>query len=170
VTLRGLLLVSLLAARCGPRTEDSAGASTEQPLGVGLRHFEGEATVGKGYAGWEAFHFTGEQGLGEDLCQIRYAMNSTAVRSDCPDCTWAFDLGTSDARVEAETDKGCAELGVDPGDFEGLSYSYGWAGSSGPYESVLMYQVGSYGWYPVAPARWEEPGFSYDWEMGLYYY
>jgi hypothetical protein len=170
LTLRGLALVAFLGARCTPSTDDTATTHTSEALNVGLRHFDGEATVGKSYEGWEAFHFTGEQGLGEDVCQVRYAVTSTAVRSDCPDCTWAFDLSTSDASVEGETGKGCTDLDIEPGAFEGLSYSYGWAESSGPYESVLMYQVGSYGWYPVSPARWQEPRFSYDWEMGLYYY
>ncbi len=163
-------LLLAVGARCGTQGTDDTAPSTQDEARVGLRHFSGEATVSGAYAGTEAFHFTGEQGLGDDVCRIRYAVSDVAERADCADCTWAFDLETGDASIEAEIGKGCSDLGVTAAEFEGLQYSYGYAPVSGPYEHVLMYQVGSYGWYPVSFASWKAPSFSYDWEMGLYYY
>ncbi len=172
LVLLGLALAS--GARCSGTTDDTAPETTPSgQVRVGLRHFDGQATIAEdlgSYEGWEAFHFTGEQGQGEDICQIRYAMASAATRSDCPDCTWAFDLVSAGASVEAESGEGCAGLGLDAAGFEDLAYSYGYAAESGAYQDVLMYQVGNYGWYPVTFASWEAPRFAYDWEMGLYYY
>lgn len=171
-TLAPLGLTLLLAARCSssPSTDDSTSPSTDEALQVGLRHFAGLANVGAGYTGWEAFRFTGGQGLGEEVCTIRYSMDDEAVRMDCPDCLWAFDLVSSAPGIDEESGEGCTGLGLGLEEFDGLRASYGYAASSGAYQDVLMYQVGSYGWYPVSYATWEEPRFQYDWEMGLYYY
>ena len=165
-------LLVVLAAHCSadPSDDTSSTTSPDEAPGVGLRHFSGLATVNGSYSGWEAFQFTGSQGTGADICQVRYTVADTAPRSDCPDCLWAFDLTTSTPGIEVESGEGCSGLGIATTEFEGLSFSYGWAASSGSYESVLMYQVGAYGWYPVSYATWDEPRFQYDWEMGLYYY
>ncbi len=169
--LSGLALALALGARCGtePSTDDTA-PGTQDDLRVGLRHFSGLATVEGAYEGWEAFHFTAEQGLGDDVCQVRYTLTSTAPRWDCADCVWAFDLESSAPNVEGEDGDGCEGLGITAADFDGLSYSYGFAETTDAYSSVLMYQVEGYGWYPVSFATWQDPRFQYDWEMGLYYY
>jgi len=168
----GLLLG--LGTRCDIAGDDTAPEPTPSDgLGVGLRHFDAQATIAddhSSYEGWEAFHFTGDRGLGDDVCQVRYTMTSTDTRADCPDCLWAFDLISADAQIEGESGKGCAGLGITTAEFDGVVYSYGFAEASGGYQQVLMYRVGSYGWYPVCGATWAEPGFQYDWEMELYYY
>lgn len=173
-TVLGLGLLLTLGAQCGGTADDTAASTTpDDEYRVGLRHFEGQATLSDdldAYEGWEAFRFTAEQGLGEDLCQIRYTMAHTAPRMDCADCLWAFDLVSSSAAIESESGDGCTGLGMVVSEFDGLAYSYGFAATSGAYQDVLMYQVGSYGWYPVSYAGWTEPRFRYDWEMGLYYY
>ncbi len=163
------------AFACETEPSDTGVPSTEPAdLQVGLRHYDGEATVATeepaSYVGWESFHFTDERGLGDDLCHIRYDLGSLAVRSDCDDCLWAFDLEASDATVVPKGDTGCQELGIEAADFDGALYSYGYAERSGPYEHVLMYEVAGYGWYPVTWASWEEPSFSYDWAMDYYYF
>jgi hypothetical protein len=167
------LATTLLGATCGQQPAADDSTEPAGTLGVGLRHFSGQATVDQGagsYEGSEVFHFGADQGRGDDLCRIAYAMDAVAPRQDCADCLWAFDLTSSGAVIEAESGQGCAGLGLTASDFDGAGFSYGYAASAGSYESVLMYQVGSYGWYPVSFAGWSEPGFSYDWEMGLYYY
>ncbi len=165
------LTVALPGCESDPDPSDT-GPSTEETAErqVGLRHYSGTATVADTYVGQEAFHFTDDRGLGEDLCRIRYDLVSIQERIDCADCLWAFDLEVSGATVEPRGDEGCLSLGIDAADFEGANYSYGFAQTSGGYEEVLMYQVGSYGWYPVTWASWEEPSFSYDWPMDYYYF
>ncbi len=171
-TAAALGLTLLLAARCGGGSSDNdtSSAGPDDAQKVGLRHFTGQATVQGGYQGWEAFQFTGAQGLGDEVCTILYTMQAVGERMDCPDCLWAFDLEGTDASIHEESSKGCADLGVTPAEFEGLRASYGYAPSSGAYQDVLMYQIGAYGWYPVSFASWDDPLFQYDWELGLYYY
>ena len=169
-----LLPITQLATTCGSTGPGDTGPEGTETTGddVGLRHFTGGATVvpSERYTGWEAFHFTDERGQGEDLCRVRYDLVSLGARTDCPDCTWAFDLEARGAAVEPRGDPGCEELGITAMEFEGAQYAYGFAASTGAYQDVLMYQVGGYGWYPVSWASWDDPDFSYDWPMNYYYF
>jgi len=144
--------------------------------GVGLYGWSGEATVsaGSSYAGFEDTYFVGDYGTGADICRIRYDMDSTAVRSDCSDCDWAFDVETSNSAVEAESDPYCSGLGFTASDFDGYTYAYGYAptyyySSSYTFTDVLMYGYGS-SWYAVAYSSWRSPYFEYDWPSSYYYY
>jgi len=151
---------------------DADADSDADADGVGLYGWSGAATVANAYEGYEDTYFIGDYGMGDDVCRIRYDMNSSgAPRTDCAECDWAFDVDTSNSVVQSGD--GCDDMGFSPPDFDGYTYSYGYAPTYqyGSYtmNDLLMYGYGS-SWYAVAYATWSSPDFSYDWPSSYYYY
>lgn len=126
---------------------------------------------GGSYLGVEEWYFVGADGYGADICRIGYTLTSTDPRTDCADCSWAYDLVLSDAHVIDETDPGCeAVLAIDPvavSDLDGKVVSYGYAPSYFGHAKMLMMDLGN-GWTAVTFAAFDDTtgAFEYDWEAG----
>ncbi len=150
--------------------DDSAGPDE------GLLGREGTATVlNDSYEGTEDLFFATEYGLGEDLCRIRYSLSTVAVRDDCEDCVWAFDLQVGAPELIAEAGPGClATVGVDGATLAGLEgtvVAYGYNPDYfGHIQVLYVEQEGA--WGSVGHASWDSGSgeFSYDWEDGYHPY
>ena len=117
----------LLAMACSPEPEDTSPGDTDtdadadadtdtdadadadtdtdtgDPHGVGLTGHKGEVVVDPlSWLGVESWYFTADKGMGDDLCLVTWDSTSTAVRSDCAQCDWAFDVVWTDPRVEID--------------------------------------------------------------------
>jgi len=146
------------------------------PDNQGLLGRAGTATVSyTSYEGTEELYFAADQGQGEDICRIRYDLSSTAVRDDCADCEWAFDLVVSGAELITETAPGClATVGADSaalGDLEGTVVSYGYDPDYFGHIEILFVEQGG-AWAAADHASWDASSgaFSYDWEDGYHPY
>jgi len=150
--------------------DDSAGER------FGLLGRVGAATVTEdSYVGSEDLYFAADYGEGEDICRIRYPLVSVAVREDCEDCVWAFDLVLGAPELLSETHPGClSTVGVDGAaldDLEGTAVSYGYNPDYFGHIQVLrVEQVGS--WDSAGHASWDEGSgaFDYDWQDGYHTY
>ena len=145
-------------------------------MNQGLLGRVGTGTVLVGsYEGSEDLFFTRDHGQGEDICRIRYSLTSIALRDDCDDCVWAFDLQLGPAELVAEADPGClATVGVDGSTLAGLEgtvVSYGYNPDYVGHIRVLYVEQGGE-WGSVGHAEWESSSgaFSYEWEDGYYPY
>jgi len=156
--------------------DDTSGDDDTAPPQALAGHL-GEAIVDEtSYDGWEELFFIADQGDGEDLCRIRYDLDSIAPRDDCDlplgDCAWGHDLVLSDVVVVTESDVGCAGFGYDTAALavleEGeVSYAY-IPEYSGHPDVMAMYDEAGSAWQVVAFAAWDETSgdFSYEWEDG----
>jgi hypothetical protein len=141
------------------------------PHGTGLLYWEGEATVtGDTYDGHEDIALLADKGMGNAVCRIRYAVTSTALRSDCGDqCLWAFDVVLGPAEVLTDTGA-CGAAGYDEAAvaaLEGTSRAYGYIDDYIGHAAVLMVDLGE-GWEVADYAAWTDTqgGLSYHWEQG----
>lgn len=72
----------------------------------------GNATT---YDGWEEIFMTGEEGLGVDVCVVRYDVKRVgAAPAGCTDCTWTDQVEFSNPSVTTNTSGACAnsDLGL----------------------------------------------------------
>jgi hypothetical protein len=148
----------------------------------------GEAFVEEGvsYTGTEDLRYDAEEGDGNTVCLVSMTLTSSAVRTDCgfpdsypPDyfaeCTWAFDLVTSDASVVTDVDGACQTLlGIDSStvdQLDGEVRSYAYHPDYFGHTTVLMIYDGTE-WVPVSYAEFDsETGlFDYDWDEGVHPY
>lgn len=142
---------------------DTAEEAEEQP---GLEVWVGDAVVDDAYRGVEARVVLADGGLGDAVCRIEYAVESTAERADCADCLWAYDVTFGAATVVEAS--GCADAGIDVGDtWEGTTRAYGVALDYLGHSHALMMESGGT-WAPMAFASWDEATgvFGYRWEQG----
>jgi len=155
--------------------DDTGDDDTSEPMA--LKGHVGEAIADAAtYDGWEELFFIADGGEGDDLCRIRYDLDSVAPRDDCDlplgDCAWGHDLVLSDVEIVAESDVGCAGFGYDAAALavleEGeVSYAY-IPEYSGHPDVMAMYDEAGAAWQVVAFASWDEGSgaFNYDWEDG----
>ncbi len=140
-----------------------------------LYGYLGEAVVDPltGYDGHEDLYYIADSGAGADLCRVRVTLTSTAVRDDCADCEWAFDLHAEDPQVIAESAVGCAGVGVDEAAIDALAVprGYGYAREYFGHNDVLMVEQKGV-WTAVNFADWNEGSgaLAYDWEVGYHSY
>ena len=144
---------------------------------IALAGHSGEAIVDEtSYDGWEELFIIADEGDGEDLCRIRYDLDSVAPRDDCDlplgDCAWGHDLVLSDVVIVAESDVGCAGFGYDATALAALeegevSYAY-IPEYSGHPDVMAMYDEAGAAWQVVAFASWDagSGAFAYTWEDG----
>ena len=131
---------------------------------------------GDGYVGTEEIALVGEEGWGEDVCRIGFRLTSTAERTDCAECDWAFDLEVSGAVVLADELSDCLRLmalDVDEvSELDGTTVSYGFQAEFIGHASLLMTDPGTGVWEPLAYVVYDEEtgDFSYDWESGCVSY
>ncbi len=150
--------------------DDTGGSAT------GASFLIGEATAGPdGYTGTEDWVFIGDDGEGEEFCRIRTTLSVAAVRDDCEDCDWAYDLVRGDAEVLTDTGPGCLALaGYDAttvSDLDGTTVAYGYSPDYFGHAEVLMGVVDG-AWTALAFATWDEAtgAFSYEREAGYFEY
>ena len=159
----------------GDTGADSGGADSGEPGGEGLLYLEGEAVASAGgYVGREDVLLLAELGLGDALCRIRCDVTSTASRTDCDECLWAFDLTLGPAEVLVDEGGACALAGYDAeavAALEGATRSYGFIDDYIGHAAVLMHDQGA-GWEVAAYATWspETGAVSYQWEQGYVAY
>lgn len=142
--------------------ETTAPADTEPSV----KAWVGRATVDDGYVGTEAVVVRADGGLGGELCRVEYPVVSTAVRSDCAECLWAFNVVFGAQTVVMS--EGCEAAGVDLTESaEGETRAYGLALDYLGHAHALMIDQGGT-WSPVAFAEWEDAtsSFGYRWEQG----
>lgn len=145
----------------GGGTGTDGGATTPA-----LLRAVGEATVGSaGYQGTERLELVLDKGQGDVVCAIEVPVQDTAPRSDCSQCTWAYDLSGGEATVSL--DERCADAGLDAASASARPRSYGFAQEFIGHSDVLMVDLDDR-WQGVAYAGWDQGSgaFSYTWELG----
>ena len=189
-----LCMLALLVACSGDPTDDTGGAEAGGDDGgtadsgddggndggeagtddggsgmQGLAGKAGDATVLSGsFSGLEDRYLIGDEGNGVDICRISTTLTSTAERTDCDDCAWAFDLTVSNAAVAAESGPGCP---TDGSELNGTTISYGYIPEYLGHANVLAVDTGN-GWAPVDNATYDAKSgfFTYDWQDGYVSY
>ena len=142
-------------------TDDDDDDTAER---IGLSGKSGEAVALDGaYTGTEDMYFIADDGNGEDVCRIRYDLNSVAERFDCESygepCLWAYDLTLANPVVVDESDVGCEGVfGLDEdgvGALAGTEISRGYVRYMG-HTWVLLEQQPDDSWQPFCNAAWDE--------------
>jgi hypothetical protein len=159
-------------------TDTDADSDTDTDTDTGVPQsmvgYDGEATAGyDGYDGWEEHFKTADEGLGDDICRIRYELHAKGdPRTDCPNCIWAWDVELTGAAIAAESGEGCAgAFGItakNVGDLDGTSIGIGFNPDYYGHAAVFLRDEGS-GWAVADWAQWDEAtgAFSYHWNQGL---
>lgn len=84
-----------MAAVCGQRGQATGNATT--------------------YDGWEEIFMTGDEGLGLDVCVVRYDVKRVgAAPAGCTECTWTEEVEYSNPTIMTNTSGACAnsDLGL----------------------------------------------------------
>ncbi len=123
--------------------------------------------------GWMGFQETsfGETGGG---CFVESTLTGTALRDDCDDCDWAFDVQVSDS-VFVPDEPCYYGLGIeyDAANYDrtvGFGYQSDWFEEGVGFQGKLFVYSGSEGWTPVGSAVYLEGTFAYDWPWYESYY
>ncbi len=166
-----LLLLPLLA--CGePQVTDTdtdTDADTDADTDVqGLVVRVGQAqTDGSAYSGTEDWVLYAEEGLGAELCRVRFDVSLVSTSAGCSECLWAVDVLLEDPVLVVGED--CAPMGVNPDDLGPLdeqARSQGYAEEYIGHANVLMVQADPL-WEAVCFATWDGTSFDYEWEQGF---
>jgi len=196
------LLASLLLAACGDKGSDDSGSSdgggtTDGGSDGGTDGGGGDTAtdggsdgggsdggmgeqvkVGSGvqadgaYNGTETLTFITDKGKGDLVCQVHYDLSSTAPRTDCADCDWAYDLVVSN--VVVDTDDACAAIGYDKAGLaalDGSSRAYGFTPDYFGHAPALLFESDGT-WGPATFATYDETtgAFGYEWHVGYFPY
>ena len=148
-----------------------------------LLAYSGSAVVtGDAFTSQETMSLVGMDDAGEDLvvCSVSYLLSAdaSAARSDCTDCSWAFDVAVSDVVVDAEAGSGCAailcQLGLDEDPlvaFDGATKTYGYNPDFFGHAEILMTLDASGAWVPGGfAALQDDDSVTYTIEDGYYDY
>ena len=145
---------------------------------LALTGYSGQADAGyDGYSGTEDWYFIADEGAGDDICRIRYNVEHSATRTDCPssghsDCIWAWDVVVSGAAIVSESGIGCSgSFGLNAHTVSGLDGSTFGLGYNPDYyghAAVMVRDMGK-GWNVVSFATWNEvtEAFTYQWDQGF---
>ena len=90
------------------------GGSTYTNVGVCGQRGEATATAST-YTGWEEFFMTSDEGLGDDVCVIRFDVKrSGTAPAGCTDCSWTQTVEYSNPTVVKDVAGACAnsDLGL----------------------------------------------------------
>jgi hypothetical protein len=174
-------------------TDDEEEEEEEVDSAYFLFGYAGEAAVAPtgpapNYDGSEMIYLWGIPN-GADICTFQYDVDSTGVRDDCAECTWAFDVVTSNTTMPEGPYCDYFFEGFEPSYYDDYAFAQGFAPEAvgyygDTYTDVLMFYFQAYagdpgGWSPAsyyATATWKaggagKPGqFAYDWPTGYGYY
>ena len=122
------------------------------------------------FRGQEERYLIGDEGYGDDVCRVRYSLNVIGEpRTDCPNCSWAFDLQIADASIIAESESGCTDSslaldGTAISELNGQQTAYGYVEEYMGHSSVIMRANLKGQWEAIAFASWNPKTgeFSYD--------
>ncbi len=154
-------------------SDTDTDTDTDVTSGEGLLTGQGFATVtATAYAGTETVEILADSGYGDPVCVIEYDLVSTAVRTDCAQCEWAFDLEIANAAVTLDDGRCLAALGVDAttvGSWNGTVKTYGFVPEYFGHPDVLVQTTGG-PWSAWAYASWDEAAgdLGYLWDGSLY--
>jgi hypothetical protein len=164
-------------------SDADADADSDADTDLALLGQSGAAVGGAdGYSGTEDWYLVADEGSGVDICRIRYSLEATAARPDCPDdghagCIWGWDVIRSGAAIVAESGVGCEDgLGLDAAAVDalnGTSLGIGFNPDYYGHAAVLLRdEHDGHGWFVAAFATWDEKteAFSYTWDQGLVEY
>ena len=129
-----------------------------------------DAVVAKGLTGTQFLDIT-DYYSGTVYCEYAWNMSaaSTDARSDCSDCTFAFDVTLSKGKTTVGT---CAALGTIPADgAESVGFATSWSYGSTTYPDVAMKYDSTYGWYGFAYGTYDTKSgaFAYTYVYGYAY-
>lgn len=159
----------------------SAGTTAFSEVGVcGER---GQSTVSTtSFVGFEERYLIGEEGLGEDICVVRFDVTRVgAAPGGCDDpaagvdCLWTHRVTFSNPSIVRHVGDVCAnsELALDDAAIaalDGLQVAYGFVSEYAGHASVLMkYEEASGTWDAYGNAAWdpENSAFRFDHRDGF---
>lgn len=150
-------------ASAGTGGSDTEGPAESEFENVGECSSQGEGVFQDGiYTGWVELILTADEGLGEDLCVVRFDVDTVAEPEvPCDSCFWSTVVQLSNPVV---TDAGnfCteSERGLDPATIEemtGERIGIGYAPESTGHGYALMnYNEMTMVWFAVSFAEWDE--------------
>lgn len=155
--------------------DTDSDTDTDPSSSEGLVVRTGSAVVGADYVGSEDLTLVGDEGYGAVVCQIHYDLLSTALRTDCASCVWAFDLTISNAAVVTDTGGAClAASGFDAttvSALDGTIVPRGYDAEYAGHARVMMVFLGGK-WQSASYANFDDAtgAFSYEWEDGFVSY
>jgi hypothetical protein len=127
-----------------------------------------------------SFIGTADDGSDVVVCSVSYTLSAdiSTARSDCADCSWAFDVAVTDVMVDEENASGCAailcQLGLDSDPlvaFDGSTKTYGYNPDFFGHAEILMTLDASGAWVPGGFAAAQDDGsVTYTIEDGYYDY
>ncbi|MEQ1501007.1 MAG: hypothetical protein ABMB14_02200 [Myxococcota bacterium] len=158
-----------------PDTDTGTVVTTPDRLGVLHRLGAASVSTEAGYDGTETIELRdGQNGDGAVVCSATVRIRSTAERTDCAGCDWAYDVVTSESVITID-EGGCLPvLGVtaaSAGELDGVVIGYGYDSDYFGHSSVLETDR-SGAWAASSNAIWDEAtsAFTYDWTDGTYAY
>ena len=153
------------------------GGSTYTHVAVCGQRGQATATATT-YTGWEEFFMTSDEGLGDDICVVRFDVKrSGAAPGGCTECSWTQTVEYSNPTVVTDTSGACAnsDLGLTAAKIASISgsrLSVGfvreWQGAHGSVR--FRYFENTCDWDVYGSATWDDPGtdmFRYDHRDGF---
>lgn len=148
-------------------TTEAADSSTGAAVGgEGICGLRSEAEVTEdAYVGWEEYYLIGDEGLGEPLCVVRFAIERVDdAPAGCSDCVWTHRVRRTFDEVVLDEDGVCArsELGLDEdslAELDGTEFDVGYVVEYTGHNDVLMgYDAASQEWSARQFAHWDDEG------------
>ncbi len=167
-----LTLMLLLPLACGDKDTDTGeetDTDTDTDADLGTLEFSGTAVVHDSYMGTEVLAFLADEGRGDVICQLSYPLEGAALRSDCDECDWAFDVTAGTVEVQTDVDGACDAIGwgkAARAALTGTARGYGYVAEYFGHAPVLMRYDDASGWNPVSYAAYDEKSgaFDYSWQ------
>lgn len=157
----------------------TAGGASSQ---VGVCGQRGKSTVSATtFEGFEEFYLISEEGLGEDICVVRFDVTRVGdgpagcVDGEGAPCAWSHLIQLSNPSVVTDEGGVCAnsELALDEAaiaEIDGSEAAYGFVSEYAGHNSVLLKQdASSEDWGPYGNATWDEEteAFRFDHRDGF---
>lgn len=165
------VLLAILIVGCGDNHDGNGDAAPVSYDRTGVCGTSGEGTVMSGdFSGFEDVYLIGDEGLGDDVCRIRFTLTTVgAPVTSCDTCEFAFVLERGAPSVVVDADGACANSALDMGAagieaMIGTTVSYGYVSEYVGHSNVLML-------LDDATDTWQAVAFaSYDDTTGAFLY
>jgi hypothetical protein len=158
----------------------SAGAGGSPYTNVAVCGQRGQATAtATSYtAGWEELFMTGDEGLGDDICVVRFDVTRSGdAPAGCTDCSWTQTVQYSNPTVVKDVNGACAnsdlalnaaKIASIAGSRLSIGFVREWQGAHGSVR--FRYFENRCAWDVYGNATWDDPGtdlFRYDHRDGF---